>query len=86
MFGRGKFQNGVLIDPEPQFSFDPKDEEKLRKFRTLIGQVSISLFISFGSHYEIQADSGAPERLCSATLPAVQGGMYIRSYLWRHAN
>ena len=71
MFGRGRFQNGVLIDPKPQFAFDPKDEAKLENFRTLIGQVSVSLFLSFGSHYEIQADRGAPERLCSTTLPAV---------------
>ena len=39
MFGRGRFQNGVLIDPEPQFAFDPKDEEKLKTFRGLIWQV-----------------------------------------------
>ncbi|KAI0272871.1 acetyl-CoA synthetase-like protein [Russula aff. rugulosa BPL654] len=37
MFGRGRFQNGVLIDPKPQFAFDPKDEAKLENFRTLIG-------------------------------------------------
>lgn len=36
MFGRGRFQNGVLIDPKPQFVFDPKDEAKLENFRTLI--------------------------------------------------
>ncbi len=28
MFGRGRFQNGVLIDPKPEFAFDPKDEAK----------------------------------------------------------
>ena len=36
MFGRGRFQNGVLIDPKPQFAFDPKDEAKLEAFRELI--------------------------------------------------
>lgn len=36
MFGRGKFQNGVLIDPKPQFAFDPKDEAKQEEFRQLI--------------------------------------------------
>ncbi|KAI9464124.1 acetyl-CoA synthetase-like protein [Lactarius psammicola] len=36
MFGRGRFQNGVLIDPKPQFAFDPKDEVKLEEFRNLI--------------------------------------------------
>ncbi|TFY80855.1 hypothetical protein EWM64_g3157 [Hericium alpestre] len=36
MFGRGKFQNGVLIDPKPQFAFDPTDETKLEAFRNVI--------------------------------------------------
>ncbi|KAI0249337.1 acetyl-CoA synthetase-like protein [Lactifluus subvellereus] len=36
MFGRGRFQNGVLIDPKPQFAFDPKDKAKLEAFRQLI--------------------------------------------------
>ena len=43
MFGRARFQNGVLIDPKPQFAFDPKDEAKLENFRTLIWQVSVSI-------------------------------------------
>jgi hypothetical protein len=48
MFGRGRFQNGVLIDPKPQFAFDPKDEAKLENFRTLIWQVSVSIrFLRF---------------------------------------
>ena len=42
MFGRGRFQNGVIIDPKPQFAFDPKDEAKLESFRKLIWQVSES--------------------------------------------
>ena len=71
MFGRGRFQNGVLIDPKPQFAFDPKDDAKLENFRILIWQVSVSLFGFFDSHYEVQADRGAPQRLCSTTLPAV---------------
>ncbi|KAK0190676.1 hypothetical protein F5146DRAFT_1137503 [Armillaria mellea] len=36
MFGRGKYQVGVLVEPEPQFSFDPMDESKLAEFRNLI--------------------------------------------------
>jgi hypothetical protein len=39
MFGRGKFQNGVLIDPKPQFALDPNDEVKLEEFRNLIWRV-----------------------------------------------
>ncbi|KAI0062574.1 acetyl-CoA synthetase-like protein [Artomyces pyxidatus] len=36
MFGRGKFQNGVIVDPRPQFVFDPKDEQALVEFRNVI--------------------------------------------------
>ncbi|KAI9433075.1 acetyl-CoA synthetase-like protein [Lactarius indigo] len=36
MFGRGRFQNGVLVDPKPQFAFDPKDEVKLEEFSQMI--------------------------------------------------
>ncbi|TFK38857.1 hypothetical protein BDQ12DRAFT_629926 [Crucibulum laeve] len=36
MFGRGHFQAGVLIDPKPEFKFDPSDEVKLADFRNNI--------------------------------------------------
>ncbi|KAK0243050.1 hypothetical protein EDD85DRAFT_314137 [Armillaria nabsnona] len=36
MFGHGKYQVGVLVEPGPQFSFDPVDESKLAEFRNLI--------------------------------------------------
>ncbi|KAI0784440.1 male sterility protein-domain-containing protein, partial [Abortiporus biennis] len=39
MFGRGKFYNGVLIDPSPEFAFDPTSkggELLLEKFRHMI--------------------------------------------------
>ncbi|KAI0795718.1 hypothetical protein C8Q75DRAFT_711913 [Abortiporus biennis] len=39
MFGRGKFYNGVLIDPLPEFAFDPNGdggEKALDRFRNLI--------------------------------------------------
>lgn len=36
MFGRGKFQNGILIEPKKEFQFDPRDEAKLVEFRNLI--------------------------------------------------
>ncbi|EIW79977.1 acetyl-CoA synthetase-like protein [Coniophora puteana RWD-64-598 SS2] len=36
MFGRGKFQAGVIIDPTPNASFDPTDEVKLAEFRNVI--------------------------------------------------
>ncbi|RPD77018.1 acetyl-CoA synthetase-like protein [Lentinus tigrinus ALCF2SS1-7] len=36
MFGRGKFQNGVLIQPAEEFVFDPSDVKKLEEYRNLI--------------------------------------------------
>ena len=53
MFGRARFQNGVLIDPKPQFAFDPKDEAKLEAFRLLIRQVSVSSSASLCSQLKV---------------------------------
>ncbi|GJE91046.1 acetyl-CoA synthetase-like protein [Phanerochaete sordida] len=36
MFGRGRFNAGVLVDPVSQYKFDPADERKLVEFRNLI--------------------------------------------------
>lgn len=36
MFGRAKFNTGVLVDPAPDYKFDPTDTEKLAAFRNLI--------------------------------------------------
>ncbi|TBU41001.1 acetyl-CoA synthetase-like protein [Dichomitus squalens] len=36
VFGAGRFQNGVIVDPKPEYKFDPQDTEKLQQFRTRI--------------------------------------------------
>ncbi len=36
MFGRGKFQAGVLVEPKREFSFDPADTDLLSQFRNQI--------------------------------------------------
>ncbi|CCM04238.1 uncharacterized protein FIBRA_06405 [Fibroporia radiculosa] len=36
IFGRGRFQTGVIIEPRPEFKFDPADEIKLAEFRNMI--------------------------------------------------
>ena len=36
MFGRGRFQNGVLIEPTKEFAIDPTDIKELAAFRNLI--------------------------------------------------
>ncbi len=45
MFGRGKYQVGVLVEPGPQISFDPVDESKLAEFRNLIWYRRACLFV-----------------------------------------
>lgn len=32
MFGRGRFNAGVVIDPKPEFKFDPADVDALTDF------------------------------------------------------
>jgi hypothetical protein len=39
IFGRGRFNPGVIIDPKPEFSFDPEDQEKLAQFRNSVWYV-----------------------------------------------
>lgn len=36
VFGRGRFNPGVIIDPVPEFAFDPEDQERLAEFRNLV--------------------------------------------------
>ncbi|KAI1786493.1 acetyl-CoA synthetase-like protein [Ganoderma leucocontextum] len=33
IFGQGKFQNGVLVEPKPEYKFDPQDVKKLEEYR-----------------------------------------------------
>lgn len=41
MFGQGKFNAGVIIDPTPEFQFDCHDTRKLAEFRNLIWYVEL---------------------------------------------
>ncbi|KAK7472181.1 hypothetical protein VKT23_000303 [Stygiomarasmius scandens] len=36
MFGHGKFQAGILVEPIPEEQFDPRDQQKLGEFRNKI--------------------------------------------------
>lgn len=36
MFGRGRLQNGILVEPKKQFSFDARDPAALEAFKELI--------------------------------------------------
>ncbi|KAK0209417.1 hypothetical protein IW262DRAFT_1529216 [Armillaria fumosa] len=33
MFGQGKFQSGVLVQPSPEYAFDPKDTRRLSEYQ-----------------------------------------------------
>lgn len=36
MFGRGKSEPGVILEPTPEFAFDPVDETKLAEYRNIV--------------------------------------------------
>lgn len=36
MFGRGRVQNGVIIQPKAEYTFDSTDDTKVAEFRNLI--------------------------------------------------
>ena len=41
MFGRGREQAGVLIEPHPQYAIEPEDDHALVEFRNKIWYVPI---------------------------------------------
>ena len=42
MFGQGKFNAGVIVDPIPEFQFDFCDRQKFAEFRNLIWSGALS--------------------------------------------
>lgn len=36
IFGRSRFQAGILVEPKAEYAFDPVDEIKLAEFRNTI--------------------------------------------------
>ena len=36
MFGRSRFNAGIIVDPAPEYKFDPADAAKLAEFRNAI--------------------------------------------------
>ena len=46
IFGRGRFNAGVLVEPIPEFQLDPSDEKKVAEFRNKIWFVRTSLVCS----------------------------------------
>lgn len=59
MFGRGKPQNGVIIEPEEAYAFDLTDEEAVEKYLDFIWYLSsLSLFYLFVCFYLVWAKMG----------------------------
>ena len=46
MFGRGRFNAGVIVDPRQDFVFDPADQGKLIDFRNKIWYVETIVIVS----------------------------------------
>jgi hypothetical protein len=46
VLGRGLFHVDVLVDPRPEFRFDPADKEKLALFENEIWYAHLSVLIS----------------------------------------
>lgn len=47
MFGRGRFQNGVIIEPTREFTLDPQDQKQVAEFRNLIWSVRVDVRFAF---------------------------------------
>ncbi|KAF8993889.1 hypothetical protein BDQ17DRAFT_1431390 [Cyathus striatus] len=56
MFGRGRFQAGVLIDPKPQFKFDDGDDVQLSQFRNLIWPTIVKMN-EYAPHIQVTKSS-----------------------------
>lgn len=65
MFGNGRVNAGVLVEPVPEHSFDPTDQQKLATFRAMIWYVfPASTFTKSLTRFALQADSREDERDC----------------------
>ena len=63
IFGRGRFNAGVLIEPKDQFKFDPIDQAKLAEFRNKIWYVKHFIAdAKNGDSYCIPRNAGQPSR------------------------
>ncbi|KAK7046200.1 acetyl-CoA synthetase-like protein [Favolaschia claudopus] len=43
IFGRGRFQAGVIVEPQPAYKFDPEDQVKLAEFRNMIWSTVVKM-------------------------------------------
>ena len=85
MFGRGKFQNGVLIEPSEDYQIDPSDTKQLEAYRNKIWYVSLRVWMPARPLKSAmsQADYRARERVCASALAHFQGGQFVTCFLIR---
>ncbi|KAF4568264.1 putative NRPS-like protein biosynthetic cluster [Pleurotus pulmonarius] len=67
MFGRGRFNVGVIVDPRPEYRFDPSDAANLAEFRNAIWQTIIN---NYESEIEALYQSVAETSQVDVELPA----------------
>lgn len=58
VFGRGREQAGVLLEPRPGYTIDPKDEAAVVAFRNKVWCVISACNTCLVSHGYIQANCG----------------------------
>lgn len=64
IFGRGKFNCGVIIDPSPEEAFDPVDLDKLIDFRNKIWPSVEKLNAYAPQHSRVFKEVGCMSPLC----------------------
>ena len=76
MFGRGKFQNGVLIEPTEDFAFDANNTQQLMGFRNAIWRVVVSYHLrpTTDACFMPQAYDRIRQRVRTTTLAHFQRG------------
>ena len=81
IFGRGRTQNGVIIEPAQEFKFDVDDEIEKEHFIKKIWCVHVDLVFLRLYSPPLQAYSGAGECVRAPALETLQGGAYYVSCL-----
>ncbi|KAK0454193.1 NRPS-like enzyme [Desarmillaria tabescens] len=84
MFGRGKFQPGVLIQPSEEYAFDPNDAKRLAEYRSLIWDTVVQINESAPQHSRIYKEMiliASPEKPFEFTAKqSLRRGAILKAY------
>lgn len=80
MFGRGYFQAGIIVDPKPDFKFDPSDKVELAEFRNKIWYFYLPSSTTLILRDNEQAYCSEDEQICASTFSTLQGGLYFPAF------